>query len=99
MGRTNANNLPESLRKGPDGAYILDFRMTPEDGSRRRVIKALGKIPRAGVPQNVIMSISGHKTDSMLRRYDKVDREDRRAALEQVKKLRERPPFELVQTA
>jgi len=28
------------------------------------------------------MSISGHKTDSMLRRYDIVDTRDQRAALE-----------------
>jgi len=51
------------------------------------------------VPQNVIMSISGHKTDAMFRRYDKVDREDRLAALELVRKLHERPPLGLVQTA
>jgi len=47
MGRTNANKLPESLRKDADGAYILDFRATLEDGSRKRVIKSLGKIPKA----------------------------------------------------
>jgi len=51
------------------------------------------------VPQNVIMSISGHKTDAMFRRYDKVDREDRQAALEQVRKLHERASPGLVQTA
>gem|GEM_PF-6820820 len=51
------------------------------------------------MPQNVIMSISGHKTDAMFRRYDKVDREDRLAALELVRKLHERPPLGLVQTA
>jgi integrase len=47
MGRSNANNLPEYLRKGSDGAFILDFRATQEDGSKRRMIKSLGKIPKA----------------------------------------------------
>ncbi|HTB22629.1 MAG TPA: site-specific integrase [bacterium] len=47
MGQTNANNLPEYLRKGKDGAFILDFRTTLEDGSKKRVIKSLGKIPKA----------------------------------------------------
>jgi len=46
MGRTNANNLPEHLRRGADGAFILDFRTTLEDGSKKRVIKNLGKIPK-----------------------------------------------------
>jgi integrase len=59
---------------------------------------AVTNLRKAGVPQNVIMSISGHKTDSMLRRYDKVDREDRRVALEQVKRLRESVPFDVEQT-
>lgn len=39
---------------------------------------------KAGVPTGIIMSISGHKTDSMLRRYDKVDREDRKAAMDRI---------------
>ena len=60
---------------------------------------AVTNLRKAGVPQNVIMSISGHKTDAMFRRYDKVDREDRLAALELVRKLHERPPLGLVQTA
>jgi len=37
---------------------------------------------RAGVSTHVAMSISGHKTDSMLRRHDIVDTRDQRAALE-----------------
>ncbi|MGH7442226.1 MAG: tyrosine-type recombinase/integrase [bacterium] len=60
---------------------------------------AVTNLRKAGVPQNVIMSISGHKTDAMLRRYDKVDREDRQAALEQVRRLQERPAVDMLQTA
>ena len=46
MGRPNANNLPEHLRKGADGAFILDYFVTLEDGSKKRVLKSLGKIPK-----------------------------------------------------
>jgi integrase len=36
---------------------------------------------RAGVSPHVAMSISGHKTDSMLRRYAIISKADQRAAL------------------
>jgi len=39
---------------------------------------AVTNLRKAGVPTGTIMSISGHKTDAMMRRYDRVDREDRR---------------------
>lgn len=37
---------------------------------------------RAGVPQAIAMAITGHKTDSMFRRYNIVSADDKRAALE-----------------
>jgi len=40
---------------------------------------------KAGVPDNVIMSISGHKTTSMFRRYDSVDRADRQSAIQKLR--------------
>ena len=43
---------------------------------------AVRDLIRAGVSAHVAMSISGHKTDSMLRRYDIVDTRDQKAALE-----------------
>lgn len=39
---------------------------------------------KAGVPEGVIMSIHGHKTNAVFRRYDQVDRFDRKKALERV---------------
>jgi hypothetical protein len=36
---------------------------------------------RAGVPQSVAMSITGHETDSVFRRYDIVSQEDKIQAL------------------
>ncbi|HXC44718.1 MAG TPA: tyrosine-type recombinase/integrase, partial [Candidatus Dormibacteraeota bacterium] len=44
---------------------------------------------RAGVPQNVAMKISGHKTASMFRRYDIANEDDLRAAMESVAKYHE----------
>ena len=48
---------------------------------------AITNARKAGVPDHVIMSISGHKTTSMLRRYDRVDRDDRSEALDRVRKF------------
>ena len=48
---------------------------------------AITNMRKAGVPDNVIMSISGHKTAAMFRRYDRVDREDRQMALKRVESL------------
>lgn len=44
---------------------------------------------RGGVPQNVAMKISGHKTASMLRRYDIASESDLRQAMLSVQKYRE----------
>jgi integrase len=43
---------------------------------------------RAGVPPHVAMSISGHKTDSMLRRYAIISEADQRAALKRTEEFR-----------
>jgi integrase len=44
---------------------------------------------RAGVPQNVAMKISGHKTASMFRRYDIANEEDLKTAMESLAKYHE----------
>jgi integrase len=46
---------------------------------------------KAGVPDNVIMSISGHKTAVMFRRYDAIDRMDRQDAMKRVRRLKTAP--------
>jgi hypothetical protein len=44
---------------------------------------------RAGVPQSVVMAISGHRTISTFLRYDIASEEDKRHALEQARTYRE----------
>jgi len=48
---------------------------------------AVTNFRKAGVADSVIMSISGHKTHAVFRRYDKVDREDRKGALQKAEIL------------
>jgi integrase len=60
------------------GRLFHDFRRT-----------AVRDMVRAGVPQSVAMSISGHSTNSMFHRYDITDGRDQREALRAVKAYRE----------
>ena len=48
---------------------------------------AVTNMRKAGVPESVIMSVSGHKTNAVFRRYDKIDREDRKMALERLREF------------
>ncbi len=48
---------------------------------------AITNLRKAGVSDSVIMSISGHKTFSVFRKYDKIDREDRQDAFRRVEIL------------
>lgn len=48
---------------------------------------AVTNLRKAGVSDSVIMSISGHKTDAVFRKYDRIDRDDRKNALQRVESL------------
>ena len=78
---------PESLWVfSRSGSKILDFRWGWDQACERAGVPdlnfhdlrrtAVRNMRRAGVPQVVRMKISGHKTDSMERRYNIVDNED-----------------------
>ncbi|HVZ81874.1 MAG TPA: site-specific integrase, partial [bacterium] len=47
MGRPNALKLPKFLRRKEDGTYYIDCYVTLEDGTRKRRMETLGKIPKA----------------------------------------------------
>ena len=46
---------------------------------------AVTNMRKAGVPEGVIMSVSGHKTNAVFRRYDQIDRGDRKEAMAKVR--------------
>jgi len=50
---------------------------------------AITNFRKAGVGDNTIMSISGHKTHAVFRRYDQIDREDRQDALARVRRFKD----------
>ena len=64
-------------KAGLDGFHFHDLRHC-----------AVTNMRKAGVPEGVIMSVSGHKTHAVFRRYDQVDREDRLGALERLRSFR-----------
>ena len=93
--RNNANGCMHVFHN--DGKRIKDFRTARESACTAAGIAdlkfhdlrrtAVRNMRRAGVPQVVRMRISGHRTDSMERRYNIVDVDDIKAAKELMQKL------------
>jgi integrase len=50
---------------------------------------AVTNFRKAGVSDSTIMSISGHKTHAVFRRYDRIDRGDRQEALKRVRQFKD----------
>jgi integrase len=74
-------SIKTAFKKACRQAGVLDFRF---HDLRHCAVTNLRK---AGVSDSVIMSISGHKTHAVFRKYDRVDRQDRLAALDRAKAL------------
>ncbi len=71
----------------------LEAAGLPTDKAHRKLLhdlrrSAVRDMVRAGVPQSVAMSISGHKTVSMFLRYNITDGKDQRDALQRTAELR-----------
>ena len=93
--RNNANGAMHVFHN--EGERIKDFRTAWKSACTAAGIPdlkfhdlrrtAVRNMRRAGVPQVVRLRISGHRTDSMERRYNIVDVDDIRAARELMQKL------------
>ena len=77
-------NIKSAFWKAIRTAGIKDFRF---HDLRHCAVTNLRK---AGVNDSVIMSISGHKTYAMFKRYNRIDREDRLDALNRLKRSKDR---------
>ena len=76
-------NIKTAFRKAIRLAGIKEFRF---HDLRHCAVTNLRK---AGVNDSVIMSISGHKTYAMFKRYNKIDRRDRLEAMKQLVKSKD----------
>jgi integrase len=76
--RRRCRTSSRRIAAGLSGWIVHDFRRT-----------AVGNLERAGVPRSVAMKLTGHKTESVYRRYAIVAEADLREGVAKLAKLHE----------
>ncbi|MGA9476924.1 MAG: tyrosine-type recombinase/integrase, partial [Desulfobacterales bacterium] len=77
-------DIRDGLRKACEGAKITFGRFTPNGFIFHDLRHTFNtNMRKAGVPESVIMAITGHATREMFDRYNTIDGEDTRKAVDQ----------------
>jgi integrase len=91
LGSVHVFNFRGRAMKDPKTAFLKACKRANISDFRFHDLRhcAITNFRKAGVSDSTTMSISGHKTHAVFRRYDRIDREDRLEALERVRRFKD----------